>query len=280
MFGNVSLDLYFALARGNHGSTAGALGHGLPALEMTKWFDTNYHYMVPEFTRGQEFTLASTKAVDEFKEAKALPIYTEILRRLEADGADWVQIDEPCLVLDLDETTKKALHDAYSTFADNLPGLKLLLTTYFGGLDNNLETALALPVSGLHLDLVRAPDQLERAVTKASRDLVLSLGVIDGRNVWRANLPALLDRIEPIVAQRGTEHVIIAPSCSLLQRLHAMAIRDRPTAPQSPWQNGLMERLIGSIRRECLDTSLQNPRTFTKHRFRHVLSLALIMELL
>jgi 5-methyltetrahydropteroyltriglutamate--homocysteine methyltransferase len=249
--GNVSLDLYFALARGSRGSTAGALGHGLPALEMTKWFDTNYHYMVPEFTRGQEFTLASTKAVDEFKEAKALgfhtrpvligpvtylllgkskdetlnplsllpgllPIYTEILRRLDADGADWVQIDEPCLVLDLDETTKKALHDAYSTFADNLPGLKLMLTTYFGGLDDNLETALALPVSGLHLDLVRAPNQLERAVTKASRDLVLSLGVIDGRNVWRANLPALLDRIEPIVAQRGTEHIIIAPSCSLL----------------------------------------------------------------
>lgn len=249
--GNVSLDLYFTLARGNHGGAPGTLRHGLPALEMTKWFDTNYHYMVPEYTLGQEFTLVSTKAVDEFKEARALgfhtrpvlvgpvtylllgkskdetldplsllpgllPIYIEILRQLEANGADWVQIDEPCLALDLDETTRRALHNAYARFADNLPCLKLLLTTYFGGLDENLEAALALPVSGLHLDLVRAPDQLERVLAKAPRDLVLSLGVIDGRNVWRANLPAVLDRIEPIVAQRGAEHLIIAPSCSLL----------------------------------------------------------------
>jgi 5-methyltetrahydropteroyltriglutamate--homocysteine methyltransferase len=218
---------------------------------MTKWFDTNYHYMVPEFTKGQAFALSSLKPVDEYREAKALgyqtrpvllgpvtflkmgkskdisldplsllgnliPVYIDVLRRLAANGADWVQIDEPCLVLDLDDAARNALHQVYASIAHALPNLKIMLTSYFGGLGGNLDLALSLPVAGLHLDLVRAPEQLEDIMAKAPLGLVLSLGVIDGRNVWRANLPALLDRIAPFVAKRGTDHIQIAPSCSLL----------------------------------------------------------------
>jgi 5-methyltetrahydropteroyltriglutamate--homocysteine methyltransferase len=218
---------------------------------MTKWFDTNYHYMVPEFARGQAFNLSSLKPVDEYREGKALgyqtrpvllgpitylklgkskdatldplsllgaliPVYIDVLRRLAANGAEWVQLDEPCLVLDLEDATRDALRQTYATFAHALPKLQIMLATYFGGLGDNLDTALSLPVAGLHIDLVRAPGQLDNVLARAPRGLVLSLGVIDGRNIWRANLPALLDRLEPVVAERGTDHVQIAPSCSLL----------------------------------------------------------------
>ena len=145
-----------------------------------------------------------------------LPVYIDLLKRLAAEGAAWVQLDEPCLVLDLDDATRKALRATYEQLASALPKLKIMLTTYFGGLGDNLDTALSLPVAGLHLDLVRAPEQLDTVVVKARQDLVLSLGVIDGRNIWRANLPALLDRLESVVAKRGIDHVQIAPSCSLL----------------------------------------------------------------
>jgi 5-methyltetrahydropteroyltriglutamate--homocysteine methyltransferase len=226
-------------------------GHGAPAQEMTKWFDTNYHYMVPEFARGQAFNLSSLKPVDEYREGKALgyqtrpvllgpitylklgkskdatldplsllgaliPVYIDVLRRLAANGAEWVQLDEPCLVLDLEDATRDALRQTYATFAHALPKLQIMLATYFGGLGGNLDTALSLPVAGLHIDLVRAPGQLDNVLARAPQGLVLSLGIIDGRNIWRANLPALLDRLEPVVASRGTDHVQIAPSCSLL----------------------------------------------------------------
>ena len=254
--GKVPLETYFAMARGSQGadhdpSCDEGVAGGVPALEMTKWFDTNYHYMVPEFSKGQRFTLASSKPVDEYREAKALgyqtrpvllgpvtylklgkstdpafdplsllgsllPVYVEVLRRLTASGAEWVQMDEPCLALDLDEPTRKALRTAYGMFAHALPQLKIMLTTYFGGLGDNFDTALELPIAGLHLDLVRAPEQLDAVLAKAPRGLVLSLGVIDGRNIWRANLPAILDRLEPVVAKRGSDHVEISPSCSLL----------------------------------------------------------------
>ena len=258
--GQVSLDTYFAMARGTqkdiHAETCahghhGGEAHGVPAQAMMKWFDTNYHYMVPEFSKDQQFTLASTKPVDDYREAKALgyetrpvllgpvtylklgksqdptldplsllnrllPVYVDVLRRLAANGAAWVQIDEPCLVTDLDEATREALRQTYGTFAHALPKLKIMLTTYFGGLGDALDLALHLPVAGLHLDLVRAPEQLDAALAKAPQGLVLSLGVIDGRNIWRANLPKLLDRLERAVAQRGTDHIQIAPSCSLL----------------------------------------------------------------
>ena len=251
-----SLDVYFAMARGTQAGAASddgcAHGHGgstdVPAQEMTKWFDTNYHYMVPEVGPAQRFALSSTKPIDEFKEAKALghhtrpvllgpvtylllakskhdgfdplsllpslvPVYAELLARLRYAGADWVQIDEPALVLDLDDAAREALRTAYADLA-KVPGIKLMLASYFGALGDNLATALALPVAGLHVDLVRAPQQLDAVLAGARDDLVLSLGVIDGRNIWKADLTALLDRLDPIVTARGD--IQIAPSCSLL----------------------------------------------------------------
>jgi 5-methyltetrahydropteroyltriglutamate--homocysteine methyltransferase len=255
--GAVPLDTYFAMARGSAGaSDEPSCGHahhgaGTPAQEMTKWFDTNYHYMVPELTPDQAFTLASLKPVDEYLEAKSLgyrtrpvllgpvtyltlakskaagfdplsllprlmPVYIDILRRLAANGAEWVQIDEPCLVLDIDEAGREALRTAYGQIAHALPSLKVMLAAYFGALGDNLDSALALPVAGLHLDLVRAPEQLNAVLDKAPHGLVLSLGIIDGRNIWRADLPSLAEKLRAAVAKRGTDHVQIAPSCSLL----------------------------------------------------------------
>ncbi|GGF69983.1 5-methyltetrahydropteroyltriglutamate--homocysteine methyltransferase [Azorhizobium oxalatiphilum] len=264
--GKVPLATYFAMARGSTGGThdetcahghahgeqdAHGNGHGAPAQEMTKWFDTNYHYMVPEVFAGQTFALSSTKPVDEFREARALghhtrpvllgpvtflklakakdpnfdpltllpallPVYVEVLRRLAACGADWVQMDEPCLVLDPDPAIQAAIRTAYGNIAYALPNLKIMLATYFGGLDANLATVQSLPIAGLHLDLVRAPEQLDAALAGIPRGLVLSLGVIDGRNVWRADLPALAARLRAVVARRGADHVQIAPSCSML----------------------------------------------------------------
>jgi 5-methyltetrahydropteroyltriglutamate--homocysteine methyltransferase len=254
--GEVGLDTYFAMARGAQGDADEAdCGHGhhhgldVPAAEMTKWFDTNYHYLVPEVSADQRFELSSTKAIDAFVEAQAqgvhtrpvllgpmtflklakskdkdfdprdlldglLAVYAKVLNRLERAGAVWVQMDEPMLVLDLDDTDRAAVRYAYHQLSRTAPGVKLMLTPYFGALGDNLETALALPVAGLHLDLVRAPAQLDVVLAKAPRDLVLSLGVIDGRNVWRADLERILDRLEPLAAS-GRDFVL-APSCSLL----------------------------------------------------------------
>ncbi|WP_191058986.1 5-methyltetrahydropteroyltriglutamate--homocysteine S-methyltransferase [Geminicoccus harenae] len=253
----VDLDTYFAMARGTHASgDAGGCAHGhahagtgVPATEMTKWFDTNYHYIVPEFSADQTFRLASTKPLDEYLEAKRqgietrpvllgpvsylllgkattpdfdpltllprlLPVYAQALTALKDAGAGWVQIDEPCLVLDLSDGARHAYREAYAALADALPGLRLMLTTYFGGVGDNLDTLLALPVHGLHVDLIRAPGQLAEVVARSRPDQVLSLGVVDGRNVWKADLNAILERVAPLV-QAGRE-VTLAPSCSLL----------------------------------------------------------------
>ena len=240
----IDLTTYFAMARGHQEGDV-----DLPAMEMTKWFDTNYHFIVPEFHAGQSFQLASTKPVDEFIEAREqgvttrpvlvgpvtylllgksedeafdpltlldsiLPIYAEILQRLEAAGAEWVQLDEPALVLDLEDATRDAFVRAYKSLAA-ASGLKILLTTYFGDLRENLPTALALPVHGLHVDLVRAPDQLDDILAAIPDSLLLSLGVIDGRNVWKADFRTLNYRVAAAIDQLGADRIQVAPSCSL-----------------------------------------------------------------
>jgi 5-methyltetrahydropteroyltriglutamate--homocysteine methyltransferase len=253
----VGLDTYFAMARGTQGDTSheecshghSHAGEGAPAAEMTKWFDTNYHFLVPEFTADQTFRLASSKALDHYLEAKTLGIdtrpvllgpvsylllgkargshfdpltllprlllvYEEALRSLAAAGAEWVQIDEPYLVMDLTDAARAAFGHAYGVLAKAVSPLQLMLTTYFGALGDNLQTALSLPVHGLHIDLIRASEQLDAVIAGARPDLVLSLGVIDGRNVWKADLNAILDRVEPVLALG--RKVILAPSCSLL----------------------------------------------------------------
>ncbi len=245
--GPVPLATYFAMARG----TRGRPGGDLPALEMTKWFDTNYHYLVPELEAGQRFALAATAVLDQTAEARALgyrprpvllgpvtylglakargggfdplellprllPVYGEVLQRLAELGAGAVQLDEPLLVLDLEERERAAFRTAYETLAGAVPGLSILLTAWFGPLADNLELAVSLPVAGIHLDLVRGRDQLERAVALLPRSKRLSLGVVDGRNVWRSDLAALLDRLEPVVDRLGGERLELAPSCSLM----------------------------------------------------------------
>jgi 5-methyltetrahydropteroyltriglutamate--homocysteine methyltransferase len=245
--GPVDVDLYFAMARG----AQDAKGRDVTAMEMTKWFDTNYHYIVPEFAAGQAFALASTKPIDEFNEAKALgirtrpvlvgpvsflllgktrdpglrpvrllesllPVYEEVLRRLAAAGAEWVQIDEPCLVLDLDDESRRAFATAYARLRRAAGGLKLLVATYFGALGDNLATAAALPVDALHVDLVRAPEQLDAVLTALPASMSLSAGVVDGRNVWLNDLERSLGILERAAAALGPDRVIVAPSCSLL----------------------------------------------------------------
>lgn len=245
--GKVPLDIYFAMARGTGGRKSG----DLPALEMTKWFDTNYHYMVPEFERGQTFSLSSAKAVDEFREATKLghatrpvllgpvtflllgkskdetqdplsllpgllPVYVEVLKRLASEGATWVQIDEPCLATDLRDTARQALRQAYDEISKSVPQIRVMLTTYFGELGNNIDTVARLPVAGLHLDLVRGHQQIGAVMRKAPKDWTLSLGVIDGRNVWRADLEKILVRVQAMAKAWPPERLQLAPSCSLM----------------------------------------------------------------
>jgi 5-methyltetrahydropteroyltriglutamate--homocysteine methyltransferase len=247
----VDLDTYFAMARGLQEKDLEGEGSGVQAMEMTKWFDTNYHYIVPEFSRDTEFSLSSTKPVDEYEEAKAhgvetrpvligpvsflllgktqeddldaldllddlLPVYAEVLQELADAGAEAVQLDEPNLVLDLSDEERAAFTEAYVALAD-AADIDLHVATYFGGLEDNLPTALDLPVDALHLDLVRAPGQLEEALDHGvPDDLSLSLGVIDGRNVWRADLDDLLETVQTAVDALGSDRVIVGPSCSLL----------------------------------------------------------------
>src|SRR5713226_7011577 len=244
--GTVDLDTSFAMARGSQDK-----GRDVTAMEMTKWFDTNYHYIVPEFEPGQAFRLASTKVTDEFQEAKALglsakpvlvgpvtflllgktrgarfdrlelldgllAVYAQVLGQLAAAGATWVQLDEPALVLDRTPEERSAFRTAYRVLSERAPGLKLLLATYFDGLHDNLDTALELPVAGLHVDLVRAPAQLDALLGRWPAGRVLSLGVVDGRNIWKADLAAALATLERASGQLGVERVWVAPSCSLL----------------------------------------------------------------
>src|SRR5438270_401375 len=239
--GPVDLDTYFAMARGVQ-----AGGRDVTAMEMTKWFDTNYHYIVPEFEPGQTFRLSSSKPVDEFLEAKALgiqtkpvligpvtflllgktrtarfdrlalldallPVYAEVLSRLGASGATWVQLDEPCLALDRTPAEREAFARAYGFLADQAPKVKLLVATYFGALDDNLTSALELPVAGLHVDAVRTGQRLASLVQSwpvggGRSGKVLSLGVIDGRNIWKADLAASLRQRAEVRAARKQLH--------------------------------------------------------------------------
>jgi 5-methyltetrahydropteroyltriglutamate--homocysteine methyltransferase len=244
---HVDLDTYFSMARGVQDEN----GLDIPAMEMTKWFDTNYHYIVPELAPKQTFRLASSKALDEYREAKALglqtrpvllgpvsflllsksvdggkvsmdllegllPVYSQVLAQLAEAGAEWVQIDEPWLVMDLNADARAAFERAYQSLGKLARRPKLLLATYFGALLDNLELALHLPVEALHLDLVRAPEQLEDALRLIPAGLVLSLGVVDGRNIWRTDLERAAALVQTAVERLGPGRVWVAPSSSLL----------------------------------------------------------------
>lgn len=242
--GQPTLDTLFAMARGVSNSCCG----GAHAQEMTKWFDSNYHYLVPEFSVDQQFQLSWEQLFEEVAEAhslghkvkpvligpltylwlgkvkgeafdklelleRLLPVYGEILGRLAAQGVEWVQIDEPILVLDLPQDWKNAFERAYNLL-QHAP-LKKLLATYFGGLQDNLGLVVNLPVDGLHVDLVRAPEQLPLLLDRLPNYKVLSLGLVNGRNVWRTDLAAALALAQDAHG-RFAERLWLAPSCSLL----------------------------------------------------------------
>ena len=245
-----ALDNYFRVARGR--SAKGAEDHsaccgGVAAGEMTKWFDTNYHYIVPEFSAGTEFKLDPSRLLEQLAEAKAqglkvkpvivgpvtylalgktkddsdklallprlLPVYAELLATLAAQGVEWVQIDEPNLVTELSAQWQQAYVTAYEALSNGK--VKLLLATYFGQLLGNLPLACKLPVQGLHLDAINARAEVAAVIAQLPKDSVLSLGVINGRNIWKTDLASVLDWLEPVAQQLG-ERLWIAPSCSLL----------------------------------------------------------------
>ena len=272
----VDLDTYFAMARGIQ-KKSGSSTVDAQAMEMTKWFDTNYHYIVPEFQPGQSFRLSSQKPFDEFREAREagvgtrpvllgpvsflllgkthgtqfnrlslldalLPVYEEVLGRLVADGAEWIQLDEPCLVLDRDSEELKAYQRAYERLA-GVQGSKLLLATYFEGLGKNLASAARLPVAALHLDLVRAPQQLAPALKAVPDSMSLSLGVVDGRNIWKADLAVALKVLGQAQAQVGAERLLVSPSCSLLHVPLDLELEQKLDAELRQWLSFAKQKL-------------------------------------
>lgn len=244
--GNNELDLYFAMARGYQKD-----GLDITAMEMTKWFDTNYHYIVPEFTKDQQFKLFSNKLLDEYNEAKRLgintkpvligpvsylllgkekeagfdridlvknllPVYIEILRKLDEQHVDWVQIDEPFLCLDLTEKDKAAFKYVYTEIRKQFPHLQIMLATYFESLGENTDLALSLPVTAIHIDLVKRPEQLAEIIEKLPQHMSLSLGVVDGRNIWKNDYAVSLDLIQSSLSIIDANKLIISGSCSLI----------------------------------------------------------------
>ncbi|MBP7337108.1 5-methyltetrahydropteroyltriglutamate--homocysteine S-methyltransferase [Niveispirillum sp.] len=245
-----ALDNYFRVARGRSAGAAeahaGCCG-GVAAGEMTKWFDTNYHYIVPEFDAGTRFTLDASRLLEQLAQAKAqgvkakpviigpvtylalgkakdgsdklallsrlLPVYEGLLAALAGQGVEWVQVDEPILVTELEPAWRDAFIQAYDALKNS--GVKLLLTTYFGPLRENLDLACSLPVQGIHLDTINARDEVNALIRTCPSDRIISLGVVNGRNIWKTDLDAVLNWLKPVAEQLG-DRLWIAPSCSLL----------------------------------------------------------------
>ncbi|MGN7785966.1 5-methyltetrahydropteroyltriglutamate--homocysteine S-methyltransferase [Niabella sp. 22666] len=282
---NSETDLYFAMARGYQKD-----GLDITAMEMTKWLDTNYHYIVPEFAADQEFKLFSQKVFGEYMAAKALlgekakpvligpvsylllgkeketgferidllkkilPAYIAVLNRLKQLGAKWIQLDEPFLTLDLSAKEKAAFEQAYRYIAKETAGIRILVATYFEGLSDNTQLAVNLPVAALHIDLVRAPEQLDEVLAAIPDHLILSLGVVDGRNVWKNCYERSLSFINKAIEKTGSDRIIIAPSCSLL---HSPIDLDLETT---------------------IDAEIKNWMAFAKQKLNEVGDLSLIVE--
>ncbi|AZF26357.1 5-methyltetrahydropteroyltriglutamate--homocysteine S-methyltransferase [Pseudomonas sp. R2-60-08W] len=261
--GQATLHTLFGMARGVSDNCCG----GAHAQEMTKWFDTNYHYLVPEFSVDQQFHLGWEQLFEEVQEARdlghsvkpvvigpltylwlgkakggdfdklelldrLLPLYGQIFQRLADLGVEWVQIDEPILVLDLPQAWKNAFERAYNLIQRD--PLKKLVATYFGGLEENLGLAANLPVDGLHIDLVRAPEQYPTILDRLPAYKVLSLGLVNGRNVWRCDLEKALATVQHAHEKLG-DRLWVAPSCSLLHSPVDLARENQLDAEVKSW---------------------------------------------
>lgn len=286
---------YFTLARGvaaehEHGDSCGCGGAddgGRPALEMTKWFDTNYHYLVPEFDAQTTFRLASRRLLDEVAQAQALghrakpvllgpltflwlgksktegfdrldlldgllPVYVQLLTRLGAAGVQWVQIDEPILGLDLPVEWARAYERAYDAL--QAADMSILLATYFSPLEDHLTLACRLPVAGLHVDAVRAGHELQAVLDALPPERDLSIGIVDGRNVWRTDLDRALDVLRPALERRHGR-LWIAPSCSLLHVPLTLANETSLDLELRSWLAGAKEKLaeLNLLKRALVD---------------------------
>ena len=260
--GETDVDTAFTIARGTQGGVSlveeekdcqtGKVSTF--ASEMTKWFNTNYHFIVPEFRADTTFSLSSSKVFDELSEAQALGInakpvligpvtylslgkvqdskhpdfdpftlldrlvsvYEEIIGKLAAAGAKWIQLDEPIVSTDLSQQQQQALQKAYERLSGAKGSAGLLVGTYFGPLQDNLDTFLSLPVEALHFDFVHGAEEFDAVLAKFPKDKILSAGVVEGRNIWKNNYDTSLAMLEKAQAVVGTDHLWIAPSCSLL----------------------------------------------------------------
>jgi 5-methyltetrahydropteroyltriglutamate--homocysteine methyltransferase len=284
--GHVDLPTYFAMARGTStgheaadSGDCGCTHAGVHAMEMTKWFDTNYHYIVPEFHEGQTFTLASTKAINEFQEALTLgiktkpvllgpltflklgkihgkdfdrysllpgllPVYIEILRRLVSAKAEWVQFDEPAFALDLSAMERGWLVRIYSQLAQAVPELKLMVATYFNDLGENLTAFAQLPVHALHVDATHSPHELGDLIEQLGPKKILSLGLVSGRNIWRNDYGKSLEIIRQAVSQLGEDRVWLAPSCSLLHAPFSLRFEQKLNPEIKSWLAFAEEKLV------------------------------------
>ena len=263
----LTLPEYFQLARGNATQFA---------MEMTKWFDTNYHYIVPEWHPQTGFKANSKNLIAQIKEARALghdikptlvgpitllwlgkekadgfnrldllpkllPEYQKLLRELANEGVDWIQIDEPILAVDADQAWLDAFAPTYKELA--ITGTRIILGTYFAGVAEHADLLKNLPVHGLHIDGVRAPEQLAVFAQAWPQNKVLSVGLIDGRNVWRANLSQVIDTLAPLNAKLGN-NLWIAPSCSLLHSPQDLAVEEKLDGEIKSWMAFAAQKLV------------------------------------
>ncbi|KAF1814554.1 5-methyltetrahydropteroyltriglutamate-homocysteine methyltransferase [Eremomyces bilateralis CBS 781.70] len=270
------LDELFAMGRGHQKD-----GIDVPSLEMVKWFDSNYHYVKPTFQDGQSFKLGSNpKPIAEFNEAKAagivtrpvilgpvsflhlgkadrdqsvkpielleklLPVYEELLAGLKAAGAETVQIDEPILVYDLPAEVKGAFKPAYERLSGaNLP--KLVLATYFGDIVHNIEVLPSIQnLHGLHIDLVRNPEQLDTVIGAIGSSQILSCGVVDGRNIWKTNFKRAIETVEAAIQKLGKDRVLVATSSSLLHVPHTLTSEKKLDSEVRDWFSFASEKAV------------------------------------
>ena len=265
---NLGLPEYFQLARGNATQFA---------MEMTKWFDTNYHYIVPEWHADTEFAAHSANLIAQIKEARALghdikptlvgpltllwlgkkkeefgcrvatllpkllPAYAQLLRELAAEGVDWIQIDEPILAVDAPKPYLDAFPAVYKELANT--GVRIIIGTYFASVAEHLNLLKNLPVHGVHIDAVRAPESVAVFADAWPENKVLSVGLIDGRNVWRANLSKVIDTLAPVAAKLGN-NLWIAPSCSLLHSPQDLAVEEKLDAEIKSWMAFAAQKLV------------------------------------
>ena len=266
---NLTLEQYFQLARGNATQMA---------MEMTKWFDTNYHFIVPEWSADTSFKVNAKNLIAQIKEAKAqghdikptlvgpitltylgkkkeefgcriekillpklLPAYAQLLRELAAEGVDWIQIDEPILATDVAQVWLDAFAPVYKELANT--GVRIILGTYFAGVAEHVKLLGSLPVHGVHIDCVRAPEQLAVFTEQFPTNKVLSVGLIDGRNVWKANLTQVIDTLEPVKA-KFQNNLWIAPSCSLLHSPQDLAVEEKLNSEIKSWMAFAAQKLV------------------------------------